>query len=165
MAKRKPKEEIKDKGGRPTKLTSELIEKAKLYLPTCKANPIFSDKGTLLYVDVELPAVVSLAIFLGIDKATVYRWCQDDTDDLAIQFCDIVKEVESAQEKMLVNKGLGGLFQPKTTGMLLAKHGYSEKIETDITSDGKKLDAGITNIINKIYGGNGKLSDDGEESE
>ena len=125
--------------GRPTKLTQELIEKAKTYLATCSVTPIETEKGSISYVDVKLPKVVSLALYLDISKSTVYEWCQGE-DDLSKQFSDIVKEVESKQEEMLIDKGLGGLFQPKTTGMLLSKHGYSEKTETDITTKGEKIE-------------------------
>lgn len=127
-----------NKGGRPTKLTPELIEKAKTYLPTCHATPILNDKGTVSYVDVVLPKVVDLALLLEISKSTVYEWCKGE-DDLSQQFSDIVKDIEAEQEKMLINKGLGGLFQPKTTGMILSKHGYAEKTETDLTSKGEKI--------------------------
>lgn len=126
--------------GRPTKLTKELIEKAKTYLPTCKAIPIANDKGTIAYVDVILPKVVDLALLLEINKDTVYEWCKG-TDELSLQFSDIVKEINQEQEKMLIDKGLGGLFQPKTTGMILSKHGYAEKQELDHTNNGDKFES------------------------
>lgn len=128
--------------GRPSKLTPELIEKARGYLATCHATPIETEKGGVSYVDVHLPKVVSLALMLGINKDTVYNWCKDiegEDNTLRQEFYDIVKEVNAKQEEMLMDKGLGGLFQPKTTGMLLSKHGYSEKIETDITTGGEKI--------------------------
>lgn len=124
--------------GRPTILTQEMIDKAKTYLDTCHATPIETEKGGVSYVDVQLPKVVDLALMLKVSKSTVYEWCQGESQ-LAQQFSDIVNEINAAQEKMLIDKGLGGLFQPKTTGMLLSKHGYSEKIETDITSKGESI--------------------------
>lgn len=124
--------------GRPTKLTEELLEKAKTYLDTCHATPIETEKGGVSYVDVQLPKVASLALYIGINKDTVYEWCKGDSE-LAQQFTDVVKEINAKQEEMLIDKGLGGLFQPKTTGMLLSKHGYSEKIETDVTSKGESI--------------------------
>lgn len=124
--------------GRPTKLTSELIEKAKEYLATTHATPIETEKGGVSYVDVHLPKVVSLALYLNINKDTVYEWCKGE-DDLSKQFSDIVKQIHEKQEEMLIDKGLGGLFQPKTLGMILSKHGYAEKTETDLTSKGEKI--------------------------
>lgn len=123
---------------RPTKLTEELIEKAKEYLGKGHATPIETDKGAVSYVSVHLPKVVSLALFLDISKSTVYEWCKGD-DNLSKQFSDIVKEIEQKQEEMLIDKGLGGLFQPKTLGMILSKHGYADRIETDITTLGEKI--------------------------
>lgn len=123
---------------RPTKLTPELIEKAKGYLATCHATPIETEKGGISYVDVVLPKVVDLAILLEVNKDTIYEWCKGE-DMLSKQFSDIVKDVNSAQEKMLIDKGLGGLFQPKTLGMILSKHGYADRVEQDITSQGEKI--------------------------
>jgi hypothetical protein len=124
--------------GRPTKLTEELLEKAKTYLGTCYVTPIYAKSGALSYADVKLPKIASFALFLGINRDTVYEWCKGDSE-LAQQFADIVKEINTSQEEMLIDKGLGGIFQPKTTGMMLSKHGYSEKIETDLTSKGESI--------------------------
>ena len=123
---------------RPTKLTEELIEKARTYLPTCTDNPITTDRGALSYVEVNLPTIVGFALFLGIHKDTVYDWCKHE-DNLSKQFSDIVKEIEAEQEKRLVNGSLGGLYAAKTSGMLLSKHGYAERTETDITTKGESL--------------------------
>lgn len=123
---------------RPTKLTPELIEKAKTYLPTCHATPIETEKGGISYVDVKLPKLVDLALLLQINKDTITEWCKG-TDDLSQEFSVIVKEIQQEQEKMLIDKGLGGLFQPKTLGMILSKHGYADRIEQDVTSGGEKI--------------------------
>lgn len=142
--------------GRPTKLTPELIEKAKTYLATCIDKPVWTDKGGIAYVDVNLPTKVGIALYLGIDKTTVDEWCKETLDydvqvtgpdeqvivayiELRNQFSSIVKEVTAEQEKRLIQNGLGGLYKEKTTGMLLSKHGYAEKTETDITSKGEQI--------------------------
>lgn len=133
------------KGGRPTKLTPELIEKAKGYIAQCKDDIHTTDRDALSYVVVDLPSVVSLARFLGIHKVTVYDWIKeneaDDTTTRALrqEFSNIVKEVEDEQELRLINSGAGGLYQQKIAAMLLGKRGYSEKTETDITSGGEKI--------------------------
>lgn len=132
-------------GGRPTKLTQELLDKAKSYLETCVDIPIEKDNGHISYVQVNLPKVVSLARFLEINKDTVYEWCKEyegdneETEYLRQEFSVIVKEVEEAQEERLINNALGGLYQAKTANMMLSKHGYSEKRETDITSNGQTI--------------------------
>lgn len=138
---------------RPTKLTPELLEKAHGYLATCKDEPVYTDKGALTYVNVNLPSKVGLAIYLGINKDTVEEWCKviayDETKtdeivkaniELHREFSVIVKEIMQEQEKRLINNGLGGLYKEKTNAMLLSKHGYvTEKTETDLTSGGEKI--------------------------
>lgn len=149
------------KAGRPTKLTPELIEKAKTYLSTCIDKPVWTEKGGMAYVEVNLPTKVGLALFLGINKDTVEEWCKDitpfsgidnlpssdhvyfDALNLRQEFSVIVKEIQIEQEKRLINNGLGGLYKEKTTGMLLSKHGYAEKTETDITSKGDKITSAV----------------------
>lgn len=129
----------KDKGGRPTKLTEELIEKASTYLDTCRDSIVENKSGGIAYVWVNLPKVVSFAIYLGIHKSTVYDFCitkegdSEETCDLRQRFSDIVKSIEDKQEELLVNNTLGGLYQPKTANMILARHGYVEKTEQKLT--------------------------------
>lgn len=142
---------------RPTKLTLELIEKAKGYLSTCEDSVIETSKGGLSYVNVKLPMVADLAIYLGINKDTVYDWCKvvdGEDNNLKQQFSDIVKEVNHEQEKRLVNKGLGGLYAPKIAGMVMSKHGYSEKQEIDHTTKGDKIneksDINLEELVKKV---------------
>lgn len=127
--------------GRPSKLNQELIDKAEEYLKSCNDRIETTDKGALSYVNVSLPSVVGLALYIGVNKDTIYTWCKGDSD-IEKQFSDIVKRVNNEQENRLLNNGLGGLYAPKVVGMVLSKHGYSEKTETDITSKGEKLTIG-----------------------
>ena len=148
--------------GRPTKLTLELIEKAKTYIGTCYDRPVYTDKGAMTYVDVNLPSKVGLALYLGIDKTTVDDWCKipeqtfpvtyDEYKEMELseylslksEFSSIVTSIMAEQEKRLINNGLGGLYKEKTTGMLLSKHGYvTEKTETDLTTQGDKINSTI----------------------
>jgi hypothetical protein len=144
----------KHAGGRPTKLTPELIDKAQGYIATCIDTPVWTDKGGVAYVNVNLPSKVGLALYLGVDKVTIDNWCNDrwtdTTEDtkfevieqkiiLRAEFFSIVNQVLAEQEKRLISNGLGGLYKEKTTGMLLSKHGYAEKTETDITSKGEQI--------------------------
>ena len=128
--------------GRPSKLTPELLEKAKGYLATCVDSPVFTDKGAMTYVNVNLPCKVGLALYLGVDKSTIDNWCKetDDPMNYYFEFFGIVDQIMKEQEKRLINNGLGGLYKEKTNAMLLSKHGYAtEKTETDITSGGEKI--------------------------
>lgn len=118
--------------GRPTKLTEELLERAKGYLSTCTDEIHTTDKGSISYVEVKLPSIVGLASYLGIHKDTIYEWRKEKGT-----FSDLVKEIEQEQEIRLINKGLGGVYTSKALGAMLTKHGYREG--ADLTTDGEKL--------------------------
>lgn len=125
--------------GRPSKLDDELLEKARAYLPACMDNIEMTDKGALAFVEVNLPTIVGLALHLGINKDTVYSWSNKDSEYFNEEFSDIVKDVLAEQEKRLINNGLGGLYTSKALGMLMSKHGYAEKTETDVTTKGESI--------------------------
>ncbi len=82
---------------------------------------------------------------MDIRRATVYDWCKgtefETEAEKAIRedFSYIVDRVRREQAKKLINNGVGGLYQAKVAGMILSKHGYAEKTETDITSGGEKI--------------------------
>lgn len=140
--------------GRPTKLTKELLEKAQGYLATCEDEVHTTDKGSVSYVEVNLPSIVGLARYIGVHKDTVYEWRKVNTD-----FSDLVKEIEAEQEIRLINKGLGGLYTSKALGAMLTKHGYREG--TDVTSDGDK----IVILPNEIHGKRDTTSQPSTDSE
>lgn len=133
---------------RPTKLTPELLEHAKGYLATCKDNVQYTEKGAMTFVNVELPTIVGFALYLGINKDTVNEWCKevdiDAIDDnlLRTEFSVLVKQILNEQEKRLVNNGLGGLYNPKLSSLILGRYGYVEKSQTDITTAGEKINIG-----------------------
>lgn len=105
--------------GRPTKYTPELLEKADYYLST---------------VGNELPSVEGLAVFLDIRRSTIYEW-QKEHD----AFSDILEKILVEQAKKLMNNGLTGKWNSTITKLILTKHGYSDKIEQDVTSGGKPI--------------------------
>lgn len=143
---------------RPSKLTPELIAKSREYLATCRDEVIFSDKGSVSYVNVKLPSRVGLARFIGIHNDTLIEWCKEKKTDneernnLIEQFSEIVKDIDDEQHMRLVNNGLGGLYNPKTNSMMLAKHGYSERIETEQNITGVMTVNNISQILDKLDG-------------
>lgn len=154
---------------RPTLLTKELRSKAAEYLTLRRDNVELTEKGALAFVEVQLPSIADFALFLGITRETVYDWSNKDSVRHDIDFSDIVKEISMEQEKRLINNGLGGLYAPKVVGMILAKHGYSEKIETDITSKGESIGSNavisdLTRQLNELHRGTGEPSDGGAPS-
>lgn len=112
--------DVKDKGGRPTKLTDELKAKAELYLTDYLSNE-----------DI-VPSVAGLACYLDIAKSTVYKYKEEDE-----QFSDTLSRIESLQERLLLKGGLLGDFNPTITKLMMSNHGYSDKAQVDnVSSDG-----------------------------
>lgn len=112
--------DVKDKGGRPTKLTDELKAKAEMYLTDYLSNE-----------DI-VPSVAGLACYLDIAKSTVYKYKEEDE-----QFSDTLSRIESLQERLLLKGGLLGDFNPTITKLMMSNHGYSDKAQVDnVSSDG-----------------------------
>lgn len=105
------------------KFTPEAVEAAKAY-----AAGGWRELGHMI------PSVVGLAAHLDVTRRTIYDWAQD-FDEIA----DVVERVNTHQELTLINGGLGGTLQPMLSKVLLGKHGYSEKVETDHTSSDKTM--------------------------
>lgn len=104
--------------GRPTKLTPEIIEKAKAYVA-----------GGYAENDAELvPTIAGLAIYIGITRVTVYEWAKENKD-----FSYILEEVMQRQERGLLKGSLAGDYNSTIAKLMLTKHGYSDKTETALT--------------------------------
>jgi hypothetical protein len=114
--------------GRPTLLTDELISKAYDYIESCP--------------DV-VPSVVGLCVYIGVAKTTIYRWIEEN----CVEFKDILGAISELQELKLISGGLGGEFNSTITKMMMTKHGYSDKLETDVTSNGKTLNNWSVNPV------------------
>jgi len=122
--------------GRPTTYSQEMLQKAKEYLLQCEDQEI--EKGTsekpVYSLKVKLPTKGGLARFLGVNRDTLYQWSQEHEE-----FSDIMEQVSAEQEDKLINNGLSGDYNPTIAKVLLTKHGYSDKLETDITTKGEKI--------------------------
>lgn len=121
-------------GGRPTKLTPELKEKAKGYIfPAPNGDVGWKEEESVI------PTVEGFASYLGISRDTAYAWCEIDND-----FSDILTEIKSKQGKMLINKSLEGKYNSTIAKLILSsKHGYVEKTAQDVTTGGDKINTGI----------------------
>lgn len=115
-------EKLPYKTGRKTKLTPDIVEKAKEYVLGG-----YRDVGDVV------TSHVGLAQYLGVSKSTVYLW-MDGEDDLSLAFSDYALAAFEKQENLLMNGGLSGAYNANITKLLLSKHGYSEKVETANTS-------------------------------
>ena len=111
-------------GGRPTKLTDEMIQDGWDYL-----NDLDVSIATLL------PTIEGLAIKLGISRETVYQWEKENDE-----FSDIVKKLKVDQGQKLIQNALAGRYNASIAKLILSgKHGYVEQTATDITTKGEAI--------------------------
>lgn len=126
--------------GRPTKLTLDLIGKAEEYLKLCTDADRPVDEtlepqphGGALKREkrliVKLPTKGGLAKYLGVSRDSLYEWAKNDD-----KFSDIMEQLGSEQEDRLINFGLSGDYNPTIAKVLLTKHGYHDKVESEITN-------------------------------
>lgn len=128
--------------GRPSKYSEEYVKKAQAYLDCLPEDEV-------------VHSIEGLAVYLGIHRDTIYDWCSQEDKQL---FSDIVNKMSMQQGKSLINNTLNRKFEPRTANMLLGKHGYTTKVETDITTKGESINntsaiEDITNKLNEIYKG------------
>ena len=110
-----------NKGGRPNttpEQMAERVERARWYV-----EGGWKEEGDIV------PTVAGLACVLKISRETIYEWARNDD-----RFSDVHKELMSVQERQLVNGGLAGGFNSAVTKVMMTKHGYTDKVEQDITS-------------------------------
>lgn len=117
--------------GRPSKL-GEALEKAKEYL-----------NGGYELVGEVVPNIAGLACYIGVSRSRVYEY-----RDKCEEFKDTFEAILALQESKLVNKGLLGDFNPTIAKLMLANHGYSDKVQQELTGkDGKDLMPPALNIV------------------
>ena len=106
--------------GRPTILNDALKAKAKEYLFK------YEDQGDVI------PSAAGLACWLGIAKSSVYKFGEQDQE-----FSDTLCAIQAKQEVVTLNRGITGDFNSTIAKLVLANHGYSDKIQQDnVSSDG-----------------------------
>ena len=103
--------------GRPTKYNEGMVESAAAY-----RDGAYQLDGSVI------PSEVGLACHLGVCKATVQTWGAEYPEFLAI-----LRGIQAKQERLLINNGLAGEFNAAITKLVLGKHGYHERTETDTT--------------------------------
>ena len=116
-------------GGRPTTYNKEVLELARDYVDNCPNT---------------VPMVVGLCKHINRGKTTVYNWAKDEDKQ---EFRDILEEIEQNQHIDLIEGGLDNSFNSAITKMMLTKHGYSDKVEQDITSGGKPINSWVVNPV------------------
>ena len=116
---------------RPTKYSDSLIKKAKLYVTN------FADNGDVI------PSIEGLSEHLVIARSTIYEWAKQEGKK---EFSDILEQILTKQARLLINESLKGEFNAAIAKLALGKHGYSEKVEADVTTGGEKLSNTFTFI-------------------
>jgi hypothetical protein len=123
---------------RPTDYTPELVAKAWAY-----ANGEWAEVGD------PVPSVAGLACEIGVRRETCHAWAKDETKE----FSNILSKIAETQERQLLRGGLSSTFNAPITKMMLSKHGYSDRIEQDVTSsDGSMTPHVVERIIVKPDG-------------
>ncbi|ULJ60787.1 DNA-packaging protein [Wielerella bovis] len=103
--------------GRPSELNADVIECAWAYV-----------KGGFRDVPNLIPSIAGLAFVLGKSRECMYEWARQNNE-----FSDILSAIQITQEMMLIDGGLSGDFNATITKMMMTKHGYSDKVENEVS--------------------------------
>lgn len=118
--------EKKHPGGRPTKYGDHILEKALEYHYSFRLP--LEERTELLGDEEVVPTKEGLSLYLGIAYDTLFEWCSQDDKK---EFSDIVGMIFTNQAKTLANKSLKGEFNSNISKLLLSKHGYHDKVDTN----------------------------------
>jgi len=124
-----------NKQGRPTSYSEAILTKTREYLNSCQDEEVAQEKkeGWVTHkIKAKLPTIEGLALFLRVNRDTLYQWAKVHED-----FSDIMDELRQEQADRLINSGLSGDYNPTIAKVLLTKHGYREGI--DQTTNDKDL--------------------------
>jgi len=111
-------------GGRPTIWSEEVEAKAWEYI-----------QGGWQSQGDAVPMVVGLCLYIDRSQTVIYEWAKHEDK----QFQDIVKAIGESQQVELFNKSLKGEYNASMAKLMLTKHGYSDKVDSDVTSGGKPI--------------------------
>ncbi len=142
----------KHAGGRPLEYKHEYVDKVYEYLELKNDEEIEFHKtrgeNTNSYeriVKVDLPTKEDFALFIGVNKSSLYEW-----EALSPEFSIALDLITVHQRGKLINGGLSGTYNPTIAKLLLsANHGMKEKNETELSNPDGNLK---TIVINKNYG-------------
>lgn len=123
--------------GRPSLLDEEKLQKAKDYLLGG-----YEEIGNIV------PSTAGLCCYLGVGKSTVHDWAKDTPENrlnpLKVEFSDTLEAIQTKQEMILINGGLSQQFSGVITKLMLTNHGYSDKVQTDVTTNGESINKPTT---------------------
>ena len=120
--------------GRPTSLTEDIKNKAWAYVDG------FADHGHAV------PSVVGLCKVINRARSSVYLWAKDADSG----FSDILEAINENQELETFNKALKGEYNATIAKLLLGKHGYHDKQDTEIVGKIDYSDISDTELDNRL---------------
>ena len=112
---------------RPTKYSEEILALCQEYLDT------YTEVGDVM------PSHIGMFLFINVPKSTAYDWANPDAGSYQEEFSEILRKCKDMQHQKLMNEGLKGEFNAAITKLALGKHGYSDKVEQDVTTGGEKI--------------------------
>jgi hypothetical protein len=65
---------------------------------------------------------------IKIGKSTIYQWAAEEDNP----FADILRSIHAKQELIAWNKGLKGEYNANLIKLLLGKHGYHDKVDSNV---------------------------------
>ena len=109
--------------GRPSEYTDEIQARADAY-----AEGGFIECGDVV------PSRAGLAVELNLSRNTLTNWEKHPA------FLSTLERISYLQERISLNGGLKGDLNPTIVKLLLANHGYSDKVQQDnISTDGSLI--------------------------
>ena len=108
-----------NQGGRPSKCTPELLEKVQEY------KDDFEKFGNVI------PSMAGLSFVLSIPRETLQRWRREKATPEQAEFEFLTEMLLCQQECLLIDNGLVSKWNSNIVKLVLGKHGYSDKLETD----------------------------------
>ena len=115
---------------RPTDYNEELQSRADAY-----AEGGFIEAGDVV------PSRAGLALELELSRNTLTNWEKHPA------FLSTLDKISYLQERISLNGGLRGDLNSTIVKLLLANHGYSDKLQQDLTSNGETI-----KTFSELYG-------------
>lgn len=109
-------------GGRPSDYSEEIQSRADAY-----AEGGFIEAGDVV------PSRAGLALELGLSRSTMANW------EKFPEFLVTLDKIAYLQERISLNGGLRGDLNSTIVKLLLANHGYSDKVQQDNVSSDRSM--------------------------
>ena len=121
------------KVGRPTKYNQEMVDRSYKYIDD------YENHGDMI------PSIEGLSEILDVRRNTIYDWAKDEEKE----FSNILAKLLAKQQKVLINNGLSNTFNSAITKLVLGKHGFHDKVDTDLTSQGESMKPTVIELVAK----------------